>query len=301
MGEEIREPGGPIRPPRWAEALLHIFLKPDEAETESGDLLEAYRDSIQPSRGSFRADLWFLGQVAGYILRASTMSLRNWLLAGLTLCIFMIVYSVLNYPDPHAGSGRPGILIAIFAGILFYGYVAIWRTRPATIQDVSVLRLGAIWGIAIGGIWIGSLIFENLVVPHGFGAKIGYRLALVGFSLPFVSGIHGAMKTGRVIGGMRVGFWGGLISGLIAFLALAVIGYVLAFVPDFPGAEIPSLDHAYTALEFQRLNIFDALGGALAHLFLIGGVFGVIGGTVGGCVGRLMIRIGRGSSVSART
>jgi hypothetical protein len=36
-------------------------------------------------------------------------------------------------------------------------------------------------------------------------------------------------------------------------------------------------------------------------LFLIGGVFGVIGGAVGACFGRLMIRIGRGSNVSAGT
>jgi hypothetical protein len=100
---------------------------------------------------------------------------------------------------------------------------------------------------------------------------------------------------------MRVGFWSGLISGLIAFFALAVIGYVLALVPGLPGAEIPSADHVYTAAEFERLNVIDALGGALAHLFLFGGVFSVVGGTVGGCAGILLARAGRGADVSAGT
>jgi hypothetical protein len=48
-----------------------MFLRRDDAETQSGDLLEAYRDSIYPSRGRWRADLWFIRQVAGYVFRAS--------------------------------------------------------------------------------------------------------------------------------------------------------------------------------------------------------------------------------------
>src|SRR5688572_26683602 len=87
------------RPPRWADALLGTFLNPQEAETESGDLLEAYRDSIYPTRGRWRADLWYVRQVAGYLLRARGMELRNWTLAGLVLCVLTIVVTVLMYPD----------------------------------------------------------------------------------------------------------------------------------------------------------------------------------------------------------
>ena len=54
-------------PPRWAEALLRAFLKPDDFESVSGDLLEHYRDSIYPSRGQRGADLWYAMQVLSFV------------------------------------------------------------------------------------------------------------------------------------------------------------------------------------------------------------------------------------------
>src|SRR5882724_3825226 len=92
MRDDLKASDEAIRPPRWADALLRVFLKPDEAETAAGDLIEAYRDSIYPERGSWQADLWFVRQVAGYILRTGETNLRNWVLAGLTLCVLTIVY-----------------------------------------------------------------------------------------------------------------------------------------------------------------------------------------------------------------
>jgi hypothetical protein len=59
------------RPPRWAEALLRISLKWTDRETVSGDLLEEYRESAVPERGSGRADVWYVFQVAGYVWRAT--------------------------------------------------------------------------------------------------------------------------------------------------------------------------------------------------------------------------------------
>jgi hypothetical protein len=301
MEDDIKRPDPSIRPPRWAEALLRIVLTPDKAETESGDLLEAYRDSIRPLRGGWRANLWFVRQVAGYIVRASVMGLRNWILAGLTLCVVTIAFSALRYPGPPAVRHDARNLGAICLGLVFYGWVAVRRTRPVTPEDASVLRLGTKWGVAIGALWIAGHICGNLVVPHGLGAQAAIVFGLVAFALPFVAGAHAARKIGRFRAGMRVGFWSGLISGLMAFLSAAVIGYILAFIPGLPGAEIRSTDHIYTAAEYQRVNVMDALGGALAHLFLIGGVFGVVGGTVGGCAGILLARTERGANVSDRT
>jgi hypothetical protein len=232
-------------------------------------------------------------QVAGYIVRASVMSLRNWILAGLTLCVVTIAFSALRYPDPLAVHHEARNLGGICLGIVFYGCVAVRRTRPVTLEDASVLRLGTKWGVAIGALWIAGHICGNLVVPHGLGARAAIPFGLVAVALPFVAGAHAARKIGRLRAGMRVGFWSGLISGLMAFLSTVIIGYILAFIPGLPGAEIPSTDHVYTATEFQRVNVMDALGGALAHLFLIGGVFSVVGGTVGGCAGILLARTER--------
>jgi hypothetical protein len=64
---------------------------------------------------------------------------------------------------------------------------------------------------------------------------------------------------------MRVGFWCGLISGLIAFPVRAAIGYLDAFNPGRPNADIPPTPF-YTVAEYQHLNIFDGLGSALVPL-----------------------------------
>ena len=71
MADKMKHPNNSVRPPRWAEAMLRMFLRADEAETESGDLLEAYRDSIYPIRGRRLADLWFIRQVGSYFVRAT--------------------------------------------------------------------------------------------------------------------------------------------------------------------------------------------------------------------------------------
>jgi hypothetical protein len=300
MGNDIDRPEGSVHPPRWAEAVLRMFLRPDEAETEYGDLLEAYRDSIYPRRGHWCADAWFVRQVAGYILRAAVMNVCNWILLGLTLCVLTIAFSVVRYPtlvaEPHAVRN----LFAVGVGVLFYGDVALRQNHAATSEDAIVRRLGTKWGIAIGVIWIASFISGNIVIPRGPGAKAAILLALVAFILPFLAGAHASEKTRNAAAGIRVGFWSGLISGLMAFLAVAALGYILAFFPGLPGAEIPSTTRAYTATQFQQLNVEDALGGALAQLFLFGGVFSVIGGTVGGYAGILLTHGGPKRNVSSR-
>ncbi len=285
MGPDVELPERTPHPPRWADSLLRSFLNSAEAETESGDLLEAYRDSILPDRGRWRADFWYVRQVAGYIVRApSPMNLRNWLLAGLALCVLTIVSSVLLYPDPNPNRDLQG-LANVSLGFLFYAYVAVWRTRPKTSEDLLVLQLGTKWGLTIGTVWIVGYISANGYTPFGFLPMFS------ALALSFICGAHGAIKTGRMRNGLRVGFWSGLVSGLMVFVALMAFGYVLAFVPGLPGAEIPKTP-SYTATEYQRLNIFDVLGGSLAHLFVIGGLLGTIDGMVGGCAGILLARTG---------
>src|SRR5215831_14426742 len=75
MRNDVNGREDPIRPPRWAEALLRAVLRPEDAEAECGDLVEAYRDSIHPGRGRCRANLWYVLQVVGYVVSSHP---RNW-------------------------------------------------------------------------------------------------------------------------------------------------------------------------------------------------------------------------------
>lgn len=274
--------GADVSPPRWADALLRILIGPQKAETESGDLLEAYRDSIYPTGGRWRADLWYLRQVLGYGLRARGSKLRNWLLAGLVLCVLTLVVTALRYPGlltiPIAGVAT--------AGLLLYGYAAAFRTRPVTQEDAVVLKLGARYGIVLSALWAVGMFALNL------GIWFGWPTVLFAHALPLIAGAHAAIKLWSLRAGIRVGFWSGLISGLMTFLILMAFGYILAFVPGLPGAEIPK-NLGYTAAEYERLNVSDTLGGGLVFLFALGGAYGVICGAIGGLVGILLALMGR--------
>lgn len=151
------------RPPRWAEALLRWFLTSEETETVIGDLLEAYRDSVLPGRGRLRANLWFVRQVPSYALRASSLNVRNGLLAGLILCVASIVFSIQQYPDVLNNGSRKGAIVISIIAFLLYGYVAARWTRPMIADRALALRLGTWWGIARGALLTVFLYGTNLL------------------------------------------------------------------------------------------------------------------------------------------
>jgi len=56
-------------PPRIAQMLLHIALRPHDAESIAGDLLEEYRAVRRPSLGRLRADAWYVRHVLSVVGR----------------------------------------------------------------------------------------------------------------------------------------------------------------------------------------------------------------------------------------
>jgi hypothetical protein len=58
-----------VAPPYWADALLRLFVTPENFDNVSGDLLEEYRDSVLPGSGQRRADRWYVRQVLGFVWR----------------------------------------------------------------------------------------------------------------------------------------------------------------------------------------------------------------------------------------
>jgi len=60
-------------PPRWAESVLALLLEPRHREAVTGDLLEAYCDTVVASRGRRGADRWYVRQVAGFAWRANAL------------------------------------------------------------------------------------------------------------------------------------------------------------------------------------------------------------------------------------
>ena len=59
----------PTNPPRWAQALVRSLLKPSDAESIPGNLLEQYRAVRRPARGRMQADLWYVKHVMSVLWR----------------------------------------------------------------------------------------------------------------------------------------------------------------------------------------------------------------------------------------
>lgn len=126
-------------PPRWAEALLQVFLKPGDFESVSGDLLEQYRDSIHPARGRFRADLWYVSQVFTFVSPGTR------LFAALFSAQFLVRTALDWFQPPLDFHLRSTVSTLIGVGTLVVaGFWPAWRS--------SSLFAGAIAGALTAGI-----------------------------------------------------------------------------------------------------------------------------------------------------
>jgi ABC-type dipeptide/oligopeptide/nickel transport system permease component len=90
----------------------------------SGDLLEEYRESIHPSRGQFRADMWYLGQVARFFWD----SIGSW---SALLSASYLARTALDWLAPTSDFHLRSVTSTLIgAGILsISGFLAGWRAR----------------------------------------------------------------------------------------------------------------------------------------------------------------------------
>jgi hypothetical protein len=110
---------GERTPPAWAEWLFMALLPADRAETESGDLLEVYRDEQLPARGRAAADWWYVRQVAAVFAH----NYWFWLVA--LMALFVIGDVANTYRLAGRAHGGPIVAVAlIFAASVQGG----WRT-----------------------------------------------------------------------------------------------------------------------------------------------------------------------------
>jgi hypothetical protein len=138
-------PHSVARPPRWAEAILCVLLKPQDRETVSGDLLEEYRDTIVRSRGRAAADWWYMRQVAWYLLQASWM----W---GTAMGLALVIRYLLDTLVPPDDYWLRATVLSwtILAICVLASFVTTFRTRsmPAGVMAAfAAATMGALVSI----------------------------------------------------------------------------------------------------------------------------------------------------------
>ncbi len=92
------------RPLAWATTWLETLVPARDHATIAGDLLEEYREVILPSKGTLRANLWYLTQVAGFMMRA------HWLPFAVRTCaMWALLFTAATLLAPVGGVGSiPG-------------------------------------------------------------------------------------------------------------------------------------------------------------------------------------------------
>jgi len=182
-------------PPRWAEALLRVFLKPDDFESVSGDLLEQYRDSVYHSRGRLRADLWYVSQVFTFAPPGTR------LFAVLFGAQFLTRTALDWFLPPVDFHFRSAISTVVGIGTLAAaGFWAAWRSGSFAIGPIAGSLTAGIASIAsIGGAAIMLTVWHDPQTMSAIRNSGGIEEV---FSLPLL----------MVLAGLLFGACGGIAS-----------------------------------------------------------------------------------------
>ena len=183
-------------PPRWAEALLRLFLKPEVFTSVSGDLLEQYRDSIHPARGLLRADQWYVTQVLGFVLRGT----RLW---AVLFAAAYVARTAFDWLRPTTDfQTRSEVSTALAAGILLAsGFWVAWRSGSFAAGAAVGLATTAIAAVlSIAGVAVLLAIWhdpQTMAAIRGSGdleesLVLPTFLILPGVAIAGVGGLLGA-------------------------------------------------------------------------------------------------------------
>jgi hypothetical protein len=190
-------------PPRWAEAILRLLLKPEDRESVSGDLLEEYREVIVPTRGS-AAGRWYVWQVASFLVRAS------WTWGAILGAAFVIRYLFDTRVPPAVFVIRARILTyTVLAACVLPGFYTAWRVRsiPAgVIISISAATIGAL--LSIMGTALMVTIWHDPATLNAWRRSGGLDEALIDIPLRLVAigatlGFAGALCGRSLAGAFR--------------------------------------------------------------------------------------------------
>jgi hypothetical protein len=188
-----------VTPPAWAEATLRLVLAPRDRDCISGDLLEEYRTAIVPATGA-SANLWYVRQVAWYVLRAS------WL-PGVLIATTLIVRYLFDTLTPVAYTAgvvhlrsqvMSELMVAVFVLTAIY---AVWRTgdvRTGLLVAVCAAVLGGITSIVATGMMLAIWHDPGTLAAWQGSGGLGEALFGVPLLLVPIGAVTGA--TGAILG-----------------------------------------------------------------------------------------------------
>jgi hypothetical protein len=166
-------------PPKWAECVLECLLPQRDRETVVGDLREEYAESVLPSRGMLRADLWYLRHLPGFVWRCiaeETTPAKTLFCTSLFMLLcngwLITMELLLQHPGYRLRIALELCSVAICIAAIFV------RVLHAGIPLERSLWPAALVLIGVGG----ASFFRNVQAVHfeGFIALVSIAFALQG-------------------------------------------------------------------------------------------------------------------------
>ena len=138
-----------LNPPRVAHALLEVLVRPSDAESIPGDLLEEYREVRRPSMGRLRADVWYAKHVLSVLWRLVWPS-----------AIAISVLRIVSFPFP--GGSNPSLVPA--PGVsLIDAFILVWAGYRGS-QRTGRISSGLIIAVATSVVGYTAFVAYALVV-----------------------------------------------------------------------------------------------------------------------------------------
>jgi hypothetical protein len=185
----------------------------------------------------------------------------------------------------------PGIRLAyatvIILGVSLPGLIGFAFTHPRWPSAGLVLHRGAPLGLVLGIIWSVQILAARLALSAAERQVTGLALiAIAGAGTIFIAGgsaFFTSRRTGRLTTGLQIGAWGGLVAGLMAFICVLLLAYLLA------GSRLAETQVIQAFQQSGETNplawyFWDQLSGAAAYLLMASGLStsaGLLGGLAG--------------------
>lgn len=221
--------------------------------------------------------------------RPGSSFFRTLILTGVGLSAALLVPGFVRFPGVFVPALQTIVFLTITLGLLaIYCYLALRRTTTETAYIQSVALYPAGWlGLALGALWLVELWAGNLSsgFPEGL-VQFAYRGPIL--AVPVLTGVVAflaARRTGSRQVGIWIGLWSGMISSLMVFIGLSLIGYSGALLHDPQTIQDAARAGAANLADYA---VTESLAGAINHLWIgpaIGILFGALGSTLGNSYG----------------
>jgi hypothetical protein len=205
------------RPPRWAEWLLGVMLKPRDRDTISGDLLEEYREVIVPTRGRTRANLWYLRQALSLV-----NGLRLGLAIGLVFSVWNLVVTIL---EPLL-QDSPVALLGFYGPMFVMWGLAGWMAGRRTGHLAEAVKAGATVALVTFIVFDAGVILRINLLLDVIKHRDDWRNLVANFPASgfdsfrtYVNYVYITASPFKIFVATVIGTGCGLIGGLAASLA----------------------------------------------------------------------------------